>query len=289
MHCRPASNFVACNKATSKSACASCNESRHPCSRGDWRSSSRVGSASGRARNADEQTLVELRRSLADQEGIFSDDSPNLAILRARIAELEKRRSGPPSGTQDLSQRSDLSPDLRVQAADLEGQLAFIEEEQVSTRRTLVDMARSIADTEMNATRLNALERTYENAQTQYNGAVTRLAEASTGQRIEAEAVGQKLSLIEPAVAPSKPILPRRGPIAAGALGAGIGLGLGLITLLEFGIRAYAPDGSRTGVRWTTIRYHPVHIKRHGRTHAQGSGSRPDPCHWRHHRFHARA
>jgi polysaccharide chain length determinant protein (PEP-CTERM system associated) len=189
---------------------------------------------SGRALTADEQALADLRRVLADQEAIFSENSPNLQALRLRVANLEKQLSGQHADQPDISLRNDLSPDLKVQVADMNAQLAFIAEEKKAVEHRLVDWARSIAETEMNSTMLSALERNYETAQTQYNEAVARLAAASTGQRIEAEAIGEKLTLIEPATPPAKPIWPKRRALAASSLAVGIGLGLGLIVLLEF-------------------------------------------------------
>jgi succinoglycan biosynthesis transport protein ExoP len=190
--------------------------------------------ASGQALTADGQRLAELRRALADQQAVFSDDSPNLRMLRSRIAYLEKQISEPDAGQTDVAQRDDISPELRVQLADIDGQLAFIAQEKEAVRQTLADLARSIAETEMNSTMLSALEQNYETAQAQYNQAFARLAEASTGQRIESEAIGEKLILIEAATPPERPIWPKRRAIVAGSLAAGIGLGLGLVLLVEF-------------------------------------------------------
>jgi uncharacterized protein involved in exopolysaccharide biosynthesis len=189
---------------------------------------------SGRALTADAQMLADLRRVLAEQQAVFSEDSPNLRMLRARIADLEKRSSGEHANPTDISQRDDISPELRVQFADIDGQLAFIAQEKEAVRRTLADLARSIAETEVNSTMLSALEQNYETAKSQYNQTLARLAEASTGQRIETEAIGEKLTLIEPATPPGKPIWPKRRVIAGGSLAAGVGLGLGLVILLEF-------------------------------------------------------
>jgi uncharacterized protein involved in exopolysaccharide biosynthesis len=189
---------------------------------------------SGNAPVAGDQGLAELRRTLAEQESIFSNDSPNLRILRTRIADLEKRLSEAHASQTDMSQRTDISPELRVQFADIDGQLAFIAQEKEEIARALAELAKSIADTETNSTALSALQRSYEIAQAQYNEAVSKLAAASTGQRIETEAMGEKLTLIEPATPPTKPVWPKRRAIAGGSLAAGIGFGLGLVVLLEF-------------------------------------------------------
>jgi succinoglycan biosynthesis transport protein ExoP len=184
--------------------------------------------------SAEEQRLADLRRVLAEQQSIFSDDSPNLRALRARITELESRLSGTRPDPLDISQRRDISPELRVQFADTEAQLDFTTKEKESVGRSLSELARSITETEMNATKLSALERNYETVERQHNEAVARLAEASTAQRIETDAIGGKLTLIEHATPPAKPVWPRRRAIALGSLAAGFGLGLGLVVLMEF-------------------------------------------------------
>ncbi|MDW6021565.1 hypothetical protein SAZ10_07275 [Mesorhizobium sp. BAC0120] len=188
----------------------------------------------GRAPTPDELTLADLQRLLGEQQGIFSEDSPNLQMLHSRIEAIEKRLAQQRAAPVDISQRKDVSPELRMQFADMNGQLEFIAQEKEAVKRTLADLARSTADTEMNSTVLGALQRTYETTQAQYTEATSRLAEASTKQRIETEQVGQKFSLIESAAPPRKPFKSRRRLIALGSLAAGIGLGFGLVVLVEF-------------------------------------------------------
>jgi hypothetical protein len=67
----------------------------------------------------------------------------------------------------------------------------------------------------------------------QYDSAVARLAQASTGERIELTSRGQRITLIEAANVPSEPARPNRRLIAAAGAAAGIGLAVGLFILLE--------------------------------------------------------
>jgi hypothetical protein len=61
----------------------------------------------------------------------------------------------------------------------------------------------AIARTPLNAITLQGLERDYENIRVQYDSAVARLAQASTGERIELTSRGQRITLIEAANVPS--------------------------------------------------------------------------------------
>ncbi|TPN85045.1 lipopolysaccharide biosynthesis protein [Mesorhizobium sp. CU2] len=192
-----------------------------------------ISASGGQGALADDQQLTELRRSLAEQETIFKDGSTNLTALRTRVADLEKRISEKGKTATDVTGAAGMSPELRLQLADAEGQLALIGQEKESIGPLLDGLTRSIADTEMNSTKLRALEQNYEAVQTHYNEAVARLADASTGQRIEMEAVGQKLSLIEPATPPEKRISPKRQVIVLASFGAGVGLSFGIFALME--------------------------------------------------------
>ena len=97
----------------------------------------------------------------------------------------------------------------------------------------IAQLTKSIDATPGNETVLNSLERNRTNVQTQYNAAIARLAEASTGEQIEVLAKGPRFSLVEPATPPERALSPNRRRIAALGVVGGIGLGLGFIVLLE--------------------------------------------------------
>jgi hypothetical protein len=80
---------------------------------------------------------------------------------------------------------------------------------------------------------LNAMERSYQNVQSQYNAATAKLAEASTGEQIELRSKGARFSVIEMASPPHEPRSSKRLAIAGGSMIAGLGAGLGLFVLLE--------------------------------------------------------
>ncbi|MGO4833676.1 hypothetical protein AB4144_15530, partial [Rhizobiaceae sp. 2RAB30] len=123
--------------------------------------------------------------------------------------------------------------ELDFQLSDIDDRLHYIAQQKPIITKNLADLSQSIAATPGNETLLSALERNRQNVQTQYNTAVARLAEASTGQEIEMRSKGVRFSILEPATPPEYRLSPnRRRIVAAGGLGA-IGLGLGIVVLLE--------------------------------------------------------
>jgi polysaccharide chain length determinant protein (PEP-CTERM system associated) len=179
----------------------------------------------------EQQMLQDLNKALSEQLTIYSETSPNIVSIRARIAKLQEsiRSRNDPNV---VSQKKGIS-DLDFQLSDIDERLRFITAEKSSISDNLAALIKNIAATPANATTLNAMERNRDNIQSQYNTAVARLAEASTGQQIELRAKGGRFSLVEPATPPADPIRPKRKRIIAMGLAGGIALGIGFIVLME--------------------------------------------------------
>jgi hypothetical protein len=140
-------------------------------------------------------------------------------------------RSG--GGDGEVGRKSpDLSP-LGFQIAEIDERIRLIGSEKEAIAGEVERLARSIKATPATETELSALERDRANIQTQYNNAVARLAEATTGEQIELLSKGPRFSLMDAATPPEKPTNPNRRRIAAIGVLAGIGLGTGFIVLLE--------------------------------------------------------
>lgn len=178
----------------------------------------------------DQQTLEDLNRTLSSQLVLFSQNSPNIVALRARIDALKnsiKERQGQEGP--DSAGPSEMD----IQMSEIDDRLKAIADERKAVTANLAELEKSIAATPANETALSAMERNRQNIQAQYNIAVAKLAEASTGKQIEANAKGSRLSVVEAASPPDKPIRPHRLRIAALSLLAGIGAAAGLFVLLE--------------------------------------------------------
>lgn len=189
----------------------------------------------------DQRRLADLRSQLTQARAVLSDTNPKIVMLKSQIAQLEKavqdqaaaadsKDGQPGAGGAQVSPQQSM---LDIQTAQLDGQISQLEAQKKDIETQLAALTTSINATADNQIALDALQRDYDNIQTQYNAAVSRLSEASTGERMATLAKGQRLAVLDPATTPNAPSKPnRRKIVLLGVLG-GIAMGLGLIVLRE--------------------------------------------------------
>jgi uncharacterized protein involved in exopolysaccharide biosynthesis len=181
-----------------------------------------------------EQQLKTLRDQLTQALAIYTPQNPRVKLLQQQITALEQVVAAQQPAVAAGAEAGAAPPSAyEVQLADIDSQLEFIAEQKVEVNATLADLAQSIAATPGNAISLDTLQRDYAAVRAQYDQAVQNKARAETGDLIEALSKGQRISIVEQAVAPREPVRPNRILIAAAGIGGGIALGLGLIFLLE--------------------------------------------------------
>ena len=100
-----------------------------------------------------------------------------------------------------------LSP-YEIQLADLDNQLEFLKARRAQIDGEISDLQETIAATPANAIALQNLQRNYDNIRAQYDQAVANRARAETGDIIESLSKGQRISVIEQAIAPEEPSSP---------------------------------------------------------------------------------
>jgi len=194
----------------------------------------------------EQRQLQQLKDELASATVIYSDENPRVKSLKAQIAALEAANIKLGLGTA-------VAPNVtmfELQMSDIDGQIEFIEKEKELIQDQIDALTKSIEATPMNAIKLGTLERDYENLQMQYTMARASLAEARTGDQIEAQSRGQRITVTEQAIEPASPAKPNRKLIAAAGMAGGIGLSVALFLLLEIlnaTIRRPAELASRFG------------------------------------------
>lgn len=209
----------------------------------------------GAGLSPDEQRLQEMRTQLDETLSVYSPENPRVKMLEARIEQLEERIASrtvteEPESSTSAPSRGSITLDLQL--SEIETRISILQEQREESITRLEDLNETLAKTPANTVTLEELDRAYANIEAQYNTAVDRLAQASTGERIESLSRGQRISIIEPPAASNRPTKPNRVLIAGGGTGFGILAGIGLIVLIELLNRtARRPEDivNRIGVR----------------------------------------
>jgi uncharacterized protein involved in exopolysaccharide biosynthesis len=183
----------------------------------------------------EQRQLQALQAELSSALAVYSETNPRVAILKSRVAQLESQIAATLPATPQDGAAAATGPAalFDLQVAQIDSQIASIDADLVALRAELESLSEAISRSPGNAIALQGLQRDFENIQTQYNEAIKRLAQASTGERIELSARGQRITQIEAATVPSRPASPNRPMIAATGAGVGLGLAAGLFVLLE--------------------------------------------------------
>lgn len=190
----------------------------------------RITGAEGPDENPDERQLAQMRQDLAGLLAVYSEQNPQVRILRARIAALEERIAG--AVVVESAAPAPEATLLEIQLAGIDARVEALEEQLAITEGELASVEDTIRRTPANAITLEALERDHANIQAQYNETVAGLAKAETGERIELLSKGQRITVIEQAAVPTKPAAPNRILIAGGGIVLGLGAGAGLVLLI---------------------------------------------------------
>ena len=186
----------------------------------------------------EQRQLQGLKDELTNALAVLSPTNPRIKLLEAQIAALEVTVSAQQAGGNGLSDAGVQLSAYDIQLADIDGQLDSLAGLRTEIEATLAALQQSIAATPGNAIALDTLQRDYANVRAQYDQAVANRARAETGDTIEALSKGQRISVIEQAIAPREPESPNRPVVAAAGIGGGLVLGLGFVALLEFLNRA---------------------------------------------------
>ena len=181
----------------------------------------------------EQRQLQSLKDELNTLLAVLSPENPRVKVMQAQVAALEKTVAAQVAAGAQMTDTGVPLTAYEIQLADLDGQLDFLAAQKRQIKSTMDALRVSIEATPGNAITLDTLQRDYANLRAQYDQAVTNRARAETGDTIEALAKGQRISVIEQAVAPRAPERPNRTLLAAGGVGAGFFLGLAAVVLRE--------------------------------------------------------
>lgn len=179
--------------------------------------------------------LDQLRQQMNTYMATYSPTNPKVKQLQAQIDQLEEivKAQQLPPGTA----AAQMSP-LDIQLATLDTQIKALETQRQQLLDQLAVLKDSIDRTPANQIALDALNRDYQNIQQQYNTAVAKQAQAAAGEQMEVRSKGERISVVDAATVPDRPVKPNRVLIAGGGVVGGAGLGIAVIVLLELLNRA---------------------------------------------------
>jgi uncharacterized protein involved in exopolysaccharide biosynthesis len=161
--------------------------------------------------------LNELRRELARQNAIHTDEHPNVMALRDRIARLGEAKTPAVSDAVLNEERREIAR-LREQRSRVEAELASLDQR--------VDRIPLVAE------ELTALEQKETVLREDYTNAMRKVEQAELAGNLESARQGAQVSILDPASPPSSPKLPRSTVLLVG-LGISLGLAVGIAVLLE--------------------------------------------------------
>lgn len=194
----------------------------------------RVGGSDDKPKTAAEARLAEAEAELENALTLYSETNPRIKLLRTRVDKLTsalaaERAKASTENTEE--ETGNIALDLQL--AQIDTRIETLSAQNAALEVSLAEKTDAIDRTPANAIKLEDLQRDYDNTQNQYNAAVERLSQASTGERIEVLSRGERISVIEQPAVPSQPTKPNRMLIAAGGSVVGVLLGLALVFLLE--------------------------------------------------------
>ncbi|HEY0214464.1 MAG TPA: hypothetical protein VGC40_12910 [Paenirhodobacter sp.] len=187
---------------------------------------------SGAQASPQEQRLQTLRNELAELESVYASDSPRVISLKRRISQMEAAFAAASGQPAEVS----VDPGkalLDAQTADIDNKIKQLGEDRAKMQDQLAAVQDRIDRTPGNSVTLEALQRDYDNIQSQYNRTTDSLSRASTGERIETLSRGQRMSVVERASQPTVPIKPNRKQLMVMGVFVGLVAATGLLVVLD--------------------------------------------------------
>jgi uncharacterized protein involved in exopolysaccharide biosynthesis len=179
-----------------------------------------------RKTSAERDPLVATAEAeLAAAQARYSENHPDIAIAKRRLTEARRLAAA------NLAKLPEDTIDEQI--ASNNAQIAALQtaKAQESARATAVQGAQARAplileEVAQRQQRLDALNMQYERVS-------TRLMAAQVTAKAETEQKGEKLSVIDPPIAPEDPVSPNRQLLISGGLGLGLGIGFLVVLLVE--------------------------------------------------------
>jgi uncharacterized protein involved in exopolysaccharide biosynthesis len=156
--------------------------------------------------------------SLAAARATYSDNHPDVLIAKQRLAEAK-----------ELAQRNIANLPFDTLASQIEtnnGQLAILRAARARESAQASAALSAQARAPLIQQQASQLQQQLDGLNEQYQDSAKKLAAAQTGQRVESEQRGERLTLVDPPVVTKEPHWPNRWLIIGGGIAGGLALGV---------------------------------------------------------------
>lgn len=195
-----------------------------------------------------DKELTELRMELADARAKYTEDYPDVVVLKDKIAKAERLReqtkekidanAAASQDSNDASART--QADANPATMQVQSQLKANQLEIANYQKQVKDINAKILEYQarLNLTpqveqRLADVSRGYEETMANYNSLLQKQMQSQLATSLEQRQQGEQFRVLDPPSLPLRPSSPRHLVWSLGGLAFGLALGIGLTALLE--------------------------------------------------------
>ncbi len=190
-------------------------------------------SAPMKEKTAMDTRLDELRLSLKQAQGRYTENHPEVARLQNEVRDVERIVASQPAPVRTPSPVNMRYLQLKAEMQAIDQRLASYRQEQKRLASQTGMYASRVASTPQHESTLTVLMRDYSTTKMQYQGLLEKQNDAKLAEDLESADKGMNYRLVEPARVPSAPFSPQRGRIILLGLAGSLGLGLALAFFAE--------------------------------------------------------
>ena len=176
-------------------------------------------------------SLHQLEAQLAELLSRYTPDHPDVIRTERRIEQL-RANLGATRGNATASAAPLVPPDLARAVADTELEIARLTEQQARVEKDIDAHQGRVENTFTSEQQLQSLTRDYGVMQQQYQLLLNKKIEAQLGQSLEKRQKGERFHVLDPASFPESPSKPNRRALSLGGVFGSLALALGLPILL---------------------------------------------------------
>lgn len=189
------------------------------------------------------KTLEGLKQQLTEYQTKYTDNHPDVLVLKKKIEALEKELAeggGAPApqavkpAPGSVRSRPSMEAELLGQQQAILRNIQAIEAEIVKIQAQIEHYQKRVENTPKREQELLLLKRDYDNIKSTYSSVLNRKLEADIALNMEKTQKGEQFRILDPPRMAEKPISPNLKMILMACIAAGLGVGGGIIFLTEF-------------------------------------------------------